>query len=123
MPTNFNDTDFELYLLILDNERVPRSPADINMFVSVRGEQYYKNEDGKITTPKNPLKLCDMHDNSTLSNLETAIENRLFKDKPFCIDKAFNYTIMGFDKAKVRKSVSIDISKCVNTSSQTCFSD
>ena len=117
MPTNFNDTDFELYLQILDNELVPRSPEDINMYVRVSGAQYYKNEDGKILDEMNPLRLCEKVDNTTLSSLEIDIEHRLMKDKPYCIDKKYNYTIMGYDKAKIRKSVSIDISKCTNTSS------
>ena len=30
---------------------------------------------------------------------------------------------MGFDKAKVRKTVSINVDKCTNTSSQTCYSE
>ena len=109
MVTNFNDTDFELYLQILDNELVPRSPADINMYVNVSGAQYYKNEDGKITNDLSPLKPCEKIDNKSLSQLETDIENRLMKDKPYCIDKKYNYTIMGYDKAKVRKALSIDI--------------
>jgi hypothetical protein len=93
------------------------------MYVKVSGAQYYKNEDGKITDDLYPLEPCKKLDNKTLSNLEIDIEKRLLKDKPYCIDKKYNYTIMNYDKAKVRKALSIDISKCTNTSTQTCYSD
>lgn len=86
------------------------------MYVRIAGNQFYKNEDGKKTEDINPLTLCERLDNSTLTPLMLDIENRLFKDKPYCIDKKYNYTIQGWDKESVRKSVSIDISKCTNTS-------
>ena len=37
---------------------VPKSPADINMYVNVSGLQYFINQDGKITEDLAPLIEC-----------------------------------------------------------------
>jgi len=62
---NFNHTDFELYLIIMSNENVPKSPEEINMFVKVSGVQMkVDSENDKTFENDYPLKLCERVNNS-----------------------------------------------------------
>ena len=103
MVTNYNDTDFELYLIIINNEQISLSPNDVEMYVDIKGGQLSINEDGKKFEFINPLKPCDRLNSNTHDALTVDIESKIFEERPYYIDKKYNYTIQGHDKAKVNK--------------------
>ena len=83
-----------MYLVVLDNYNEPKDIDKIRTFVDIKGAQYKVDKTQKITKREtHDLKRCQRLDNTTISNLTIAEEDALFTQKPYCIDKFYNYTI------------------------------
>jgi|APSaa5957512535_1039671.scaffolds.fasta_scaffold448116_1 hypothetical protein len=67
---SFNETQLELFLVILNKEKVAKSPEEVSHYVQVRAGQTYSNVNTLVKTEKlTDLKKCPRVANGTLDAL------------------------------------------------------